>query len=202
MKSLKKINTKKAKRSKTVTKKLKTKKNKQNKRKRNPHSKTQLDINNKVYVNDHFGGASEVLSISYNGNKLTSDPILYLTKAETVFRPQIKINHIGPLMLIMYDNDAPNGENEPENNANYMHMVEIYQNKEEPNTLLQYTPPTPPYGTHNYIFELYDLSNFNSNIPPGKAGTVYYNTIKKIIKDNKLSQVTNPLLFKVDSDIT
>lgn len=201
MKSYKKINTKKSNRSKTVTKKLKTKKNKHNKHskhRRNPHSNAKLDISNKVYVNDHFGGANKVLSISYGTKYLTYNPILYLTKAETEYRPQITINHTGPLMLIMYDKNVPNEKNKS-GNSKYMHMVEIYRNGKEPNTLLVYNPPTPPHGIHNYIFELYDLNRFKGTIPPGSAGHLYYNIIKKIITDNKLLQVTVPLSFKVDS---
>jgi phosphatidylethanolamine-binding protein (PEBP) family uncharacterized protein len=203
MKSLKKINTKKAKRSKTVTKKLKTKKKKQNKRKRIPHSNTQLDINNKVYINDHFGGASEVLSITYGVKQLQNNPIL-LTKAETANRPQITLNlpiNIKKIMLIMYDKDAPNGENSS-GNSNYMHMVELYQNNKN-YKLLQYTPPTPPYGTHNYIFKLYDLSNkFNLTIPRGSAGTEYYKTISNLTQQNGVKLITNSLSFKVNSGKT
>jgi phosphatidylethanolamine-binding protein (PEBP) family uncharacterized protein len=204
MKSLKKINTKKAKRSKKVTKKLKTKKNKQNKRKRNPHSNAQLDISNKVYVNDQFGGANQpILSITYGVKQLQNNPIL-LKKAETANRPTIKLNlpiNIRKIMLIMYDKDAPNGENSS-GNSNYMHMVEIYQNNKN-YKLLQYTPPTPPYGTHNYIFELYDLNNkFNLTIPRGSAGTEYYKTISNLIQQNGVKLITNSLSFKVNSGKT
>lgn len=141
---------------------------------------------------------------------------MLLERQKTVNEPQINVNLSGKTLLIMYDKNAPNGEeNTLKNNKNYMHMVKIYTNgKINENDMindvkLTYNPPSPPKGTHNYIFKLYSFVNskgnsvnsVNSNlIPKGNAGFTYFETVNNIIQNLlmlKKLQLISTISFKV-----
>jgi phosphatidylethanolamine-binding protein (PEBP) family uncharacterized protein len=154
------------------------------------------------------------LVITY-GNIVLIDDIngILLTQTETVNEPKININLSGKTLLIMFDENAPNGEeNKTGINKNYMHMVKIYtsgkisDNDSVNDIKLAYNPPTPPKGTHNYIFKLYSVVNGVNGvngIPKGGAGTEYFNTVNNIIQNllnkNQL-QLVSTISFKVNGE--
>ena len=88
--------------------------------------------------------------------------------------------------LIMYDPDAPNPANNPHI---FVHWIVKFNGNGTNNILLPYVPPSPPFGTHRYIFIF--LEN-NSEILPIFIEQILHhrltntNDIKKIIKDNKI----------------
>jgi|688.fasta_scaffold405671_2 phosphatidylethanolamine-binding protein (PEBP) family uncharacterized protein len=113
------------------------------------------------------GGNGESLTISYNEKSIVngsniSDSIDY-SKA-----PQIIINNsdINKTYLItMTDPDAPNGLENKLGNFTYTHLV-FTRNGNDNNTyneIVPYAPPSPPRGTHKYQFNLYDVSQINTD---------------------------------------
>ena len=65
-------------------------------------------------------------------------------------------------MITMTDPDAPNGDDKKYELTNkvYVHWVYIQeQEKKKKIVFVPYAPPSPPNGTHNYIFRLYDITD-------------------------------------------
>ena len=111
------------------------------------------------------GGKGESLSISYNGKSIANDSnitgIIDYSKA-----PQITINNSDmnkTYLITMTDPDAPNGIENKIGNFTYTHWVFTQINGKINETFLSYSPPSPPKGTHRYIFKLYDVSNVKKN---------------------------------------
>lgn len=111
-------------------------------------------------------------------------------------------------LVIMYDPDAPNGEGQ---NGNHHHVHWIFiQNCSNGNngnntgisgrkTILEYHQPSPPRGTHRYIFNVYDangitVSDINSLTESGKTNTYNDAIMKKITKIER-----NSMMYKVSA---
>lgn len=161
------------------------------------HKKKIKKVSKKVSTNVHrkskiqIGGSGESLSILYNGQSIVNDSnitgIIDYSKA-----PQITINNsdMNKIYLItMTDPDAPNGIENKRGNFTYTHWVFTQKgnNNKSYNEFVSYTPPSPPKGTHRYIFKLYDVSmidtkelkvNNNNNAD-------YYKTILQPFLNNK-----------------
>lgn len=109
-------------------------------------------------------------------------------------------------LVIMYDPDAPNGEGQ---NGNHHHVHWIFiQNGSNGNnteisgrkTILEYHQPSPPRGTHRYIFNVYDangitVSDINSLTESGKTNTYNDAIMKKITKIER-----NSMMYTVTAD--
>ena len=150
-----------------------------------------LDITNEIDLTDF-----------HRAGKLVNAPIVNLKGAVDNQK----------YLVIMYDPDAPNGEGQ---NGNHHHVHWIFiQNSRNGNngsngsngsntgisgrqTILEYHQPSPPRGTHRYIFNVYNangitVSDINSLVESGKTNT-YNNTIMK-----KLTKIEhNPMMYTV-----
>lgn len=135
------------------------------------------------------------LAITYGNKSLTLIPI-QLSKQETQTIPNISVKASGKTLLIMYDPDAPNGMNATNTSKNrtFLHMATIYNDGKQSKELVPYMGPSPPMGTHRYIFTLYQLPQ-TIQLNTGTAGFEYYNKISPIFK--KLKQIGSQLYFTV-----
>ena len=131
------------------------------------HKKKTKKVSKKHYRKSRIqiGGSGESLSISYNGKFIVNDSnitgIIDYSKA-----PQITINNSDmnkTYLITMTDPDAPNGIENKIGNFTYTHWVFTQINGKINETFLSYSPPSPPKGTHRYIFKLYDVSNVKKN---------------------------------------
>ncbi len=165
--------------------------------------------------------SNQIFSITYGSMK-----IKYLqefaTNTQLLQKPIVTINLNSQnlvkqpnqeYVVIMTDPDAPNGENNSGNHV-YTHWIFIYSSNETKinntarNTILEYVPPTPPYGKHRYQFNVYamdqnaitDIRNIVQN--PMNNRSTYYKQIAKIIQNSKNSKKINstPFIFKVLSN--
>lgn len=88
--------------------------------------------------------------------------------------------------LIMYDPDAPNPANNPHI---FVHWIVKFNGNGSINTQLQYSPPTPPFGTHRYIFIFLqnnsEISQFIIDQIESQRLT-NTNDIKSIIRNNEI----------------
>jgi len=113
-------------------------------------------------------------------------------------------------MVTMIDPDAPNGLEVSDKSSNhiYTHWVATINTNTNNNgnikqILVKYAPPTPPKGTHRYIFNLYDVTqkkddlNFLNTLKMNNNNrTSYYN--KKILNINNY-KLQNQNVFVVKS---
>lgn len=126
--------------------------------------------------------------------------------------PVVKINNVDPnskkiYLISMTDPDVPNGienKNKFDNNntisRTWTHWVFTCDaNNKILDTYVFYNPPSPPQGTHRYVFDIYDVTNINLNKlefhsesinSPVNRNTYYDNYLKKLknIKQCKLTQ--------------
>jgi phosphatidylethanolamine-binding protein (PEBP) family uncharacterized protein len=92
-------------------------------------------------------------------------------------------------LLIMYDPDAPDGT--------YLHYLltnipnGIITNG---NTIIEYMPPSPPSGTHRYIFEQY-IQISNIDIVVNQRDNF---DLKKFIENNNLKKIGQKI-FRVSA---
>lgn len=100
-----------------------------------------------------------------------------LSEANTSQQPTIHFKgQTGKLYtLIMSDPDAPQ--------ADWLHWLVINNNGTQKQEIVSYTPPTPPSGTHRYIFYLCIQPTTLKIRAPAQRGN--FNT-QKFIADNKL----------------
>ena len=98
-------------------------------------------------------------------------------------------------LVLMYDPDAPNGQNEIDNYI-YTHWIftQTGNNYNEREILLPYRPPKPPKGIHRYIFSVYNAKNITND------------EIENLIKSNEKTKLpiatnllTHNMQFIVDS---
>ena len=175
-------------------------KNKYKNKKKNTQRK--LSSRNNKTKKKQTGGKTDFIQISYpsiSPNQITNGADLTLYK-EQLTNPSVEILSSVDMkyLVIMHDPDAPYGMNSPDKSKNneFLHWIYTQENsksmtgKEIKNVILPYTPPTPPYGTHHYIFDVYDynsiLENKDNNIISriteiGKNGNRSNNT--QLIKD-------------------
>lgn len=106
-------------------------------------------------------------------------------------QPIVSYNNSTPgklYTLIMSDPDAPQ--------ADWLHWLIVNDNGISKTTLVEYAPPTPPSGTHRYIFYLCEqISPINLIVPPSRPK---FNTTA-FIKDNKL-RIVDKVQFQVKAD--
>ena len=143
-----------------------TKKKLKNKTKSKKQSRSKY-ISRRKYISRNRkqkGGNNESLDIVYPDNiQINSQE---LTKEQTSSQPSITITNADPnktYLLAMLDPDAPNGEGQLGNHT-YTHWVITYKGSIPLNTYVKYAGPSPPRGKHNYIFNLYDVSNMANNM--------------------------------------
>ena len=116
-----------------------------------------------VYYNNNKINNGDDLTYLYNSGTLNTQPTVLLN----LDNENIKKNTNKKYLIILHDPDAPNGFDSPQNNENqeYIHWIFLqFSNSNYSNItikeILPYTPPSPPRGTHNYIFTVYDCSKF------------------------------------------
>jgi phosphatidylethanolamine-binding protein (PEBP) family uncharacterized protein len=181
-------------------------------------------LNNKTKSNNtkhnkkkyHKGGQQQSLpitfTIEYSGLGIIK-PNQDLTGQSQYYnnQPIIKIQNADNnslYLIIMYDPDAPNGLEATDKSSNhiYTHWIATINTNTNTNTntknysnikqiLVKYAPPTPPKGTHRYIFNLYNITkkkdDFLNTLMMNNNDTrsSYYN--------NKLSNLekSNPIIF-------
>ena len=112
-------------------------------------------------------------------------------------------------LVIMYDPDAPNGKGK-NGNHHHVHWIFIQNGSNGSNgnntgilgrkTILEYHQPSPPRGTHRYIFNVYDangitVSDINSLTESGKTNTYNDAIMKKITKIER-----NSMMYTVTAD--
>jgi phosphatidylethanolamine-binding protein (PEBP) family uncharacterized protein len=190
-------------------------KTKRNKTKRNKTKRNNTKHNKKKY---HIGGQQQslpiIFTVEYSGLGIIK-PNQDLTGQSQYYnnQPIIRIqnaNNNSLYLIIMYDPDAPNGLEATDKSSNhiYTHWVATINTNTNTNNngnieqiLVKYAPPTPPKGTHRYIFNLYDITikkddlNFlntlmmDNNNNNNDTRSSYYN--------NKLSNLekSNPIIF-------
>lgn len=125
----------------------------------------------KVYRKSRIqrGGNGESLTISYNGKAIINDSnITGNIDYDYSKSPQITINGASNdniYLITLTDPDAPNGLENKLGNFTYTHWVFTQKGNDNNtyNEIVSYVPPSPPKGTHRYIFKLYDVSDINMN---------------------------------------
>ena len=159
---------------------------------------------------------SKQVFININNININNNNNIDLTgKAEYyINEPNIFIINAKPkklYMVTMIDPDAPNGLEVTDKSSNhiYTHWVATINTNTNNNgnikqILVKYAPPTPPKGTHRYIFNLYDVTqkkddlNFLNTLKMNNndTRTSYYN--KKILNINNY-KLQNQNVFVVKS---
>lgn len=122
--------------------------------------------------------------------------LIYNTEPTVKFNNALQ-NHI--YLITLTDPDAPNGF-EINNtisgpNHTYTHWVYTYSNTNssitnQVSTIVPYTPPRPPKGTHRYVFKIYDLpadmvSSLKMDMNIDTNSNYYVNKLKKLRKYQK-----------------
>ena len=134
----------------------------------------------------------ESLIVYYSNTIITNNKDL--TGKDEVFKnePTVSINNAKPnriYMITMTDPDAPNGEGNA-NNFVYTHWVYIVvytnQTNQKKIVFMPYAPPTPPRGTHQYQFNLYDITNKTNDKDSTKLD-VRDLMVLRLDKDEKLN---------------
>ena len=194
-------------------------KNLNSKKKRNKTKRNKTKLNKKNY---HKGGQQQSLPITFRveySDLGIIKPNQDLTGQSQYYnkQPIIKIQNLPPnantnslYLIIMYDPDAPNGLEVTDKSSNHIYTHWVATMNTNTNTknnsnikqiLVKYAPPTPPKGTHRYIFNLYDVTqkkddlNFlntlmmDNNSNNNDTRSSYYN--------NKISNLdnSNPIIF-------
>ena len=110
----------------------------------------------------------------------------YLTQQNCSREPIIKlfnISNIYTYLIIMTDNDAPKGLDNPKSNHTFIHWI-YTQKANIINTYMNYIPPTPPLGIHKYYFSLYNITK-NYNLIIQKIKTITNSNDRHIISANQ-----------------
>ena len=131
-------------------------------------------LTNKKEKNDKTE-KKESLIVYYSNTIITNNKDL--TGKYEVFKnePTVSINNAKPnriYMITMTDPDAPNGEEETDKSKNYVYTHWVYivsQSNKKNIVFMPYAPPTPPRGTHQYQFNLYDITNKTNDKEPANA---------------------------------
>jgi phosphatidylethanolamine-binding protein (PEBP) family uncharacterized protein len=179
-----------------VVKKTKQYKNSKNSKNSNKRYKKKYSRKQKQSTLQN-GGEQLVIEVSYSGygvikneDNLTGKTNIYSHKPNVNIKMQnANSNKNKTYLVIMTDPDAPNGHNNMYSNKNntYIHWIYL-QSLPDSNvntTLIEYTGPTPPRGTHRYIFSVYDVT--------GKQKQTI-TELQVITNDNRLD--TNKILDK------
>jgi phosphatidylethanolamine-binding protein (PEBP) family uncharacterized protein len=113
------------------------------------------------------GGNGESLTISYNGKSIINGSNITgsidYSKAPTITIDNADSNKT--YLITMTDPDAPNGLENKLGNFTYTHLV-FTRNGNDNNTykeIVSYVSPSPPRGTHKYQFNLYNVSQINTD---------------------------------------
>jgi phosphatidylethanolamine-binding protein (PEBP) family uncharacterized protein len=83
------------------------------------------------------GGLIQYNNLSVNSQDLTGNS--RVQKAPTMSQPNS--------LIVMHDPDAPT--------PSYLHWIALTDSNGQLQTITPYKPPTPPSGTHRYIFEIF-----------------------------------------------
>ena len=190
-------------------------------RKQNYKSRKHNTSRKSIKKNRQYGGVTNVnsgidISINYpsiglditNGSDLTeAHKDGKLVNAPTVNLKGTVDNQ--KYLVIMYDPDAPNGKGK-NGNHHHVHWIFIQNGSNGSNgnntgilgrkTILEYHQPSPPRGTHRYIFNVYDangitVSDINSLTESGKTNTYNDAIMKKITKIER-----NSMMYTVTAD--
>ena len=190
---------------------LKTKSILHKKKTKKVSKKVSKKARKKVHIKSRIqiGGEVESLTISYNERIINTNDLLPNTFDTT--QPQIIINNSDmnkTYLITMTDPDAPNGIENKLGNFTFTHWVFTQINGKINETFLSYSPPSPPKGTHRYIFNLYDVSMIDNNELNilhynNNNNAKYYETTLQPFLDKK-NIIINPLLpsfqFRVQAD--
>jgi phosphatidylethanolamine-binding protein (PEBP) family uncharacterized protein len=162
---------------------------------------TSKNKSKKQNIKKQNGGNNVSLDIKYNDITISGQQ---LTKEQTANQPSITIknentntntntntNPNSRYLITMTDPDAPNGEGN-QGNHTWTHWVLTYNgiNNNIDKIYVPYTGPSPPVGTHRYIFNLYDVSNITNldelNFINNDRSNYYENILK-----NKINKINN-----------
>jgi phosphatidylethanolamine-binding protein (PEBP) family uncharacterized protein len=143
----------------------------------------------------HKGGNTTKFTIKYNNTILQKNILTKLTIDDTKSQPNVFfIPENGKLYsIIMYDPDAPA-------KPSWAHW--IVTNLSTPdmityNTVLPYSGPHPPSGTHRYFFELHEQQSGKINpMISGIRGGFNY---EEFIKENSLKLIEQ-IIMKVSTE--
>ena len=119
--------------------------------------------------------------------------LIYNTEPSVKFNNALQ-NHT--YLITLTDPDAPNGfeinKSTTSPNHTYTHWVYTYSNTNpsitnQVSTIVPYTPPRPPKGTHRYVFKIYDLpsnmvSSLKMDMNIDTNSNYYVNKLKKLRK--------------------
>lgn len=119
--------------------------------------------------------------------------LIYNTEPIVKFNNALQ-NHT--YLVTVTDPDAPNGfeidKSTSAPNHTYTHWVYTYSNTNssitnQVSTIVPYTPPRPPKGTHRYVFKIYDLpadmvSSLKMDMNIDTNSNYYVNKLKKLRK--------------------
>lgn len=149
--------------------------------------KTQRKKNNRKKSFKRQNGGNNLI-VKYDGIVVQGQK---LTKQQTAFEPSITFTSIpGKLYtLAMWDPDVPS-----QNQPGWVHWISINlrnSNNISSNRLLEYTGPSPPYGTHRYFFGLFTQ---NERITPEQPKRANFN-ILDFVKQNNLVEVSKVFMI-------
>jgi phosphatidylethanolamine-binding protein (PEBP) family uncharacterized protein len=169
-------------------------------------------------IHNQTNQTNQIFSITYGSMKIKHLQE-FTTNTQLLQKPIVTINLNSQnlvkqpkqeYVVIMTDPDAPNGENNSGNHV-YTHWIFIYSSNETKtnstarNTILEYVPPTPPYGKHRYQFNVYamdqnaitDIRNKVQN--PENNRSNYYKQMENVItKSQKVNNVS--FTYKVNAN--
>jgi len=197
-------------RLKKLNNKTKRNKIKRNNTKRNNTKRNNTKRNKKKY---HKGGQQQslpiIFTVEYSGLGIIK-PNQDLTGQSQYYNNQPIINlqnsnNNSLYLIIMYDPDAPNGLEATGKSSNhiYTHWVATINTDTNNNSnsnkkiFVEYAPPTPPKGTHRYIFNLYDITIKKDNLNFLNTLIMDNNDTRSSYYNNKLSNLekSNPIIF-------
>ena len=195
------------------------------------NNKTKRNKTKSNKKNYHKGGQQQSLPITFTveySDLGIIKPNQDLTGQSQYYnkQPIIKIQNLPPnantnslYLIIMYDPDAPNGLEVTDKSSNHIYTHWVATMNTNTNTknnsnikqiLVKYAPPTPPKGTHRYIFNLYDITkkkddlNFlntlmmDNNSNNNDTRSSYYNN--KLSNFDKLNQIIFSTSYTVNAN--
>jgi phosphatidylethanolamine-binding protein (PEBP) family uncharacterized protein len=118
------------------------------------------------------GGLIQYNNLSVNSQDLTGNS--RVQKAPTVSLPNS--------LIVMHDPDAPS--------PSYLHWIALTDSNGQLQIITPYKPPTPPSGTHRYIFEIFHRPQTTVQPIPIRQGFSINNFISEYKLNRKAPSVS------------